>query len=130
MRPNELIEFDVNGFRIAILRILDQEDHQKGHDGRSCVDSDLPCVAKAEHRAGKATHTSAASAIMNADGRPVALAIHFANRVKKEEGLCGFIRSLGLQTDIVTEGPRHASWNGEVVSAKSRLLESSLRPGF
>lgn len=105
LRPNELIEFDVNGFRIAILRILDQEDHQKGHDGRSCVDNELPCVAEAEHRAGKRPqhergerdHERGRSA-----GRP---GDPLCESGEKRRGFVWLhSRSLGLQMDIVTEG--------------------------
>jgi hypothetical protein len=36
------------------LRMLDQEHHQKGHDGRAGVDQQLPRIAIAEDRAGDA----------------------------------------------------------------------------
>ena len=50
VRSNELIKFDVHGFCIAILGILNQEHHEEGDDGGSCVDDQLPRIAKAEER--------------------------------------------------------------------------------
>jgi hypothetical protein len=40
----QLIELELDGFRISILGVLHQEDHQKGHDGRSRIDHELPRV--------------------------------------------------------------------------------------
>ena len=36
--------------KVTVLRILDQEHHQKCDDGRSCVDYKLPCVRETEER--------------------------------------------------------------------------------
>ena len=57
--------------------------------------------------------TSAASAIMNADGRPVALAIHFANRVKKRGFVWLHSRSLDSKRISSLRGEVGA-WIGEV----------------
>jgi len=37
---------------VTILRILDQEHHQKRDDGRTCVDHKLPSIREPEERAG------------------------------------------------------------------------------
>ena len=41
---NEFVQLDLNGGAIAVLRILDQEHHQEGDDGRARVDDELPGV--------------------------------------------------------------------------------------
>src|ERR1051325_6327489 len=42
------------GFGVAVLRVLYEEDHQEGDDGRARVDDELPSVAELEERAGDA----------------------------------------------------------------------------
>ena len=37
---------------IPVLGVLDEEDHQKGDDGRAGIDHELPSVAEVEKRAG------------------------------------------------------------------------------
>ena len=49
---HELRQFELDRKRVAVLRILDQEYHQKSHDCRAGVDHQLPSVAVIEHRAG------------------------------------------------------------------------------
>ena len=41
---NQFIELEMNGLRVAVLRVLNQEDHQEGDDGGSSVDDELPRV--------------------------------------------------------------------------------------
>ena len=41
---DELVEFQMDCFGISVLSVLNQEHHQKGHDGSACVDHELPCV--------------------------------------------------------------------------------------
>ena len=41
---NEFVQFEMDGLRVAVLRILDQEHHQEGHDSCAGVDDKLPCV--------------------------------------------------------------------------------------
>ena len=50
---NELIEFQMDRFRIAVLRILNQEHHQESDDGRAGVDDQLPRIGKMKGRAGQ-----------------------------------------------------------------------------
>ena len=45
---DQLIQLQVHGFGVAILRVLDQEHHQKGDDRRAGVDDQLPLVGVAE----------------------------------------------------------------------------------
>jgi hypothetical protein len=49
---NEFVQLHLNRGRVTVLRILDQEHHQKRHDGRSGVDNKLPCVRETEERTG------------------------------------------------------------------------------
>src|SRR6185369_7027633 len=43
-RANELIELHLDGFGIPVLRVLDQEHHEKRDDRRTGVDDQLPGV--------------------------------------------------------------------------------------
>src|SRR6516162_7665330 len=47
---DQLVQLQVNGERILVLRALNQEDHQKGDDGRAGVDHQLPIFAVTEQR--------------------------------------------------------------------------------
>ena len=47
-RTDELIELDLNGLGVAVLCVLNQEDHQERHDRGSGVDDQLPRVAELE----------------------------------------------------------------------------------
>ena len=46
----------MDGLGVAVLRGLDQEDHQEGDDGGAGVDDQLPGIAQAKQRAGDAPH--------------------------------------------------------------------------
>ena len=48
LRANELVEFEMNRLRVAVLSRLDQKDHEKCDDGRARVDDELPRVAEPE----------------------------------------------------------------------------------
>lgn len=50
-RLNKLIELEVNRARVAVLRILDEEDHEEGEDGRTGVHEELPFLGIMEERA-------------------------------------------------------------------------------
>jgi len=50
---HEFRQFELNRKRVAVLRVLDQEYHQKRHDGRASIYHQLPGVAVAEYRAGR-----------------------------------------------------------------------------
>jgi hypothetical protein len=47
---DELVQFDLNGFRITILRVLDEEDHEKRYNRCPGVDHQLPRITEAEER--------------------------------------------------------------------------------
>jgi hypothetical protein len=47
-RSDELIELEMNGQSIAILGVLDQEDHEEGHNRGAGIDHQLPGVREAE----------------------------------------------------------------------------------
>ena len=49
---DQLIEFDLQRFRIAVLRILDEEHHQERDDRRAGIDNELPRVTESENRSG------------------------------------------------------------------------------
>ena len=51
---DELVQLDLDRRAVAILRVLDDEDHEERHDRRGGVDDELPRVAEPEH--GPADH--------------------------------------------------------------------------
>lgn len=51
-RQDELVELCLHRLPIAILRVLQEEHHQKGDDRRACVDDEFPRVTEAKKRPG------------------------------------------------------------------------------
>ena len=49
---DEFIELEMHGFGVAVLRALDQEDHDEGDDGRAAIDDELPRIREVEKRTG------------------------------------------------------------------------------
>src|SRR5262245_5232016 len=47
----KFVEFQVKRFGIAVLSVLNDENHQKGDDRRARVDDELPGVREVENRA-------------------------------------------------------------------------------
>jgi hypothetical protein len=47
-RQDQFVEFQLQGQRVAVLRRLDQKDHQERHDCRTRVNDELPGIAEAE----------------------------------------------------------------------------------
>ena len=41
---DQLVEFQVDGAGVAVLRVLDEEDHQERNNGRAGIDEELPGV--------------------------------------------------------------------------------------
>ena len=52
-RQHELRQFELYRKSVAVLRVLDQEYHQKCHDGGAGIDHELPSIAVVEYRAGR-----------------------------------------------------------------------------
>src|SRR5215207_5132051 len=52
VRPYDLVELDLQSFRVAILGVLYEENHEKRYDRGPGVDHELPRIAKAEERSG------------------------------------------------------------------------------
>ena len=51
---DQLVQLQMNGSGIAVLGILDQEDHQKGDNRCASIDDQLPGIGVVEDGAGKA----------------------------------------------------------------------------
>src|SRR5271170_7816957 len=51
-RPNQFVELQVDGAGVAVLRVLNEEDHQERNDGCACIDHQLPGVRKVKDRTG------------------------------------------------------------------------------
>src|SRR5262249_26784182 len=49
---DELVQLELDGERVLVLRALDEEHHQEGDDGGAGVDDQLPGVGEAEQRSG------------------------------------------------------------------------------
>lgn len=47
---NQFVEFELDGFSVSVLCVLNQKHHQKGHDGGACIDDQLPSVAEVKQR--------------------------------------------------------------------------------
>jgi hypothetical protein len=45
---DQFVELGLDGGAVTVLRVLDEEDHQEGDDGRSRIDDELPGVGEAE----------------------------------------------------------------------------------
>jgi len=54
--PDQLVEFQLNGFPVAVLRVLDDKDHQEGDDSRASIDDELPSVGVVKLRSGCGPH--------------------------------------------------------------------------
>src|SRR5262245_15080120 len=48
--PDQLVELEVHRLAVPVLRVLDEEDHEKGDDRRPRVDGQLPAIAEVEER--------------------------------------------------------------------------------
>ena len=76
---DKLVELDLNGCVVAVLRTLDQKNHQKSDNCRSRVDDELPRVRVMEDWSGRRPNTMTQVARTKAEGRPARRAIAFAN---------------------------------------------------
>src|SRR3569833_286925 len=47
-RANQLVELDLHRFGVSVLRVLDEEHHQKRDDGGAGIDDKLPGVVEVE----------------------------------------------------------------------------------
>ena len=45
---DQLVQLDLQGLRIAVLGILNEEYHEKGGNGGTGVDHELPCVRETD----------------------------------------------------------------------------------
>src|ERR1019366_4939565 len=52
-RANELVELQVNGARVTVLRVLNHEHHQERDDGGAGIDHELPRIAEVKQRSGE-----------------------------------------------------------------------------
>ena len=53
---NEFGQLELDRQDVAVLRVLDQENHQERDDRGRRVDHELPCVAVMKERAGRRPH--------------------------------------------------------------------------
>ena len=117
---NELVEFHVHGFRVAVLGVLNQKHHEEGDDGGPVLIISCQVSLKPKRGPETAQRSSAPSAIANATGCPAACDVHFANRVKKDVDFVGIMaiwkgtsaRDRGWQAPCAFPSPgQHAiSW--------------------
>jgi hypothetical protein len=50
---NQLVQLELHGFRVPILGVLNQENHEERYYGCPGVDDQLPGIGVVENRAGK-----------------------------------------------------------------------------
>ena len=50
--PDQFVQFEIDGARVAVLRVLNEEDHQERDDGCAGVDHQLPGVRKVKNGTG------------------------------------------------------------------------------
>ena len=55
-RPNQFVQLHLDRLGVAVLCVLDDEDHQEGDDRRTRVDDELPGIAEVEQRARREPH--------------------------------------------------------------------------
>src|SRR5207248_8539298 len=51
---NNFVKFQMERLGVAVLRVLDEKDHEKSDDGRSGIDDELPGIREMERGAGGA----------------------------------------------------------------------------
>ena len=56
--PDQLVQLELHRRGVAVLGVLDQEDHQEGDDRGAGVDDQLPGVAEVEDRARSTAQTT------------------------------------------------------------------------
>ena len=61
-RADQLVKFRMERAIVAVLGILDQENHEKRHDRRRSVDHELPGIGEAEQGPGARPHNHAGGA--------------------------------------------------------------------
>jgi len=67
---DEFVKLDLNGGAVAVLRILNQEDHQEGYDGGARIDDKLPRVRIIEEGAADAPHEDDGGGYDEGQGMP------------------------------------------------------------
>jgi len=82
---DELVEFELDGSRVTVLRVLEEEDHQEGYDGRASVDDELPCVGVVEEGACDRPGDDYPPATMKTLARPHCWPVQWAARENKSD---------------------------------------------
>lgn len=80
-RADDLVELSLDRRTIPVLRVLDQEDHQEGDDGRASVDDQLPGVGIVEQRPSQRPNDDHGDTDCKGDGLPAPRATLEANPV-------------------------------------------------
>jgi hypothetical protein len=88
-RAQQLVQLHLNGFGIAVLGSLNEEDHQEGDDRGASIDHELPGIAEPKQGAVTSQTRITLTARMKAKGLPVARAVAFARRVNCDRDLAG-----------------------------------------
>src|SRR5947207_9005332 len=52
-RPNDFVQFQMHRLRVAVLGVMNEEDHQERDDGRTGIDNELPGIRKMKGRPGE-----------------------------------------------------------------------------
>jgi hypothetical protein len=102
-RSDYLIELQMNGFSVAILRVLNQEHHQEGNDGGAGIDDELSGIGVMKSRSSRAPNNDNETgnderpcATQNARGFTSKNAKSILNRAQKSSGSFLFFEFLIL----------------------------------
>src|SRR4029077_242124 len=79
---DQLVEFEMNGLGIAVLRVLDKEHDEEGRNRRAGVDVELPDLRIVEVRSGEGPQKHAETCQPECPGEPSALAVSRAMSLK------------------------------------------------
>jgi len=71
-RSDQFIKLDLKSCAVAILRILDQKYHEKGNDGRACIDDQLPRIRILKNGSRYGPNDNHRAARMKVEARPAA----------------------------------------------------------
>ena len=123
MRPfrdaNQLIQFYLHRFGVAVLSVLDKKYHQKCNNGRARVDHQLPCITEPKQGAGDKPNQND-SGRDNKCSRPAgSRAVDLANWVNHEAVLVGRIfSSCVLKNGMVTFKQAVGYWTANKLSSE------------
>ena len=81
-RADQFVKLGLYRRAIAVLLVLNEENHQECNDGRAGIDHQLPCIRKMEYRAGRRPNQNDKTAKDKCDGL-ARIACHPVGKVRE-----------------------------------------------